>query len=140
MIWGVTCFYCCIHPLSNRETYNIVILRSYFTEKQNQVCFVHYGIIGQFQLCIQMEHVTEILTVLIPLATTAVKGPRGVALMSTYVPQPKLVLAHRARVCNSFLTNLMMMFLYFRLGVYCSTFNLKHIKRNFIQIDMVCFI
>nr|XP_034329584.1 uncharacterized protein LOC109620131 [Crassostrea gigas] len=44
-------------------------------------------------LCIQMEHVTEILTVLIPLATTAVKVPRGVALMSTYVPQPKLVLA-----------------------------------------------
>lgn len=40
-----------------------------------------------------MEHVTEILTVLIPLATTAVKGPRGVALISTYVPQPKLVLA-----------------------------------------------
>lgn len=38
-----------------------------------------------------MEHVTEILTVVIPLATTAVKGPRGVVLMGTYVPQPKPV-------------------------------------------------
>lgn len=28
-----------------------------------------------------------------PVGYHAVKGPRGVALMSTYVPQPKLVLA-----------------------------------------------